>query len=96
MDVLVYVSLVIFAIVLVVGIVAKLLLSKMQEKGEAEKTDYQVFFVLGISFFPIGLVFMILAVTSDFPIAVGIPLFVMGIFYLILGLSNRNKWKRNK
>jgi hypothetical protein len=46
---------------------------------------------MGISFFSIGVVFMILAVTSDFPVAVGIPFFVMGIIYLTPGLTNRSK-----
>jgi uncharacterized membrane protein len=96
MDVLVYISLAIFAIVIVVGVIAKLLLRKTQEKGKAENTDYQAFFILGISFFPLGFIFMMLALTSDFPIAIGIPFLAMGIIYLTIGLSNRNKWKRNK
>jgi L-asparagine transporter-like permease len=96
MDVLVYISLAIFAIVLIVGIVAQLLLRKTQEKEKAEKIDYQAFFILGISFFPLGFIFTVLAVTSDFSIAIGIPFLAMGIIYLAIGLSNRNKWKRNK
>jgi glucose uptake protein GlcU len=96
MDVLVYASLAIFAIVIVVGIVATLLLRKTQEKGEAKKTDYQAFFVLGISFFPLGFIFMVLALTSDFPGEIGIPFLAMGLIYLALGLSNQKKWKKEK
>jgi Ca2+/Na+ antiporter len=96
MDVIVYIPLAIFVIVIVVGIIAKLLLRKTEEKGKAEKIDYQAFFILGISFFPLGFIFMMLALTSDFPIAIGIPFLAMGIIYLAIGLSNRNKWERNK
>ncbi len=91
MDVLVYISLAILAIVIVVGVIAKLLLRKTQDEGKAENIDYQAFFILGPSFFSLGFIFMVLALTSDFPIAIGIPFLAMGIIYLTIGLSNRNK-----
>jgi hypothetical protein len=55
MDMLVYISLAILAIVIVVGVIAKLLLRKTQEKGKAENIDYQAFFILAPSFFRLGL-----------------------------------------
>jgi len=96
MDALVWVSLAILAIVVVVAIISALVLRKKCKVEETKEINYQSFFAIGIAFFPLGLVFMILALTSDFPVAVGIPFFAIGIMYLIIGLSNRNKWKRNK
>jgi len=96
MDALGWISLAIWAIVLVVGIISALVLRKKGIVEETKGTTYQTFFVLGISFFPVGIVFTILSLTSDFPVGVGLPLVTMGIFYLIVGLANRNKWKGNK
>lgn len=43
--------------------------------------DYRVFFILGVSFLPIG-------IATDNP-----GLWGMGAVFLILGLANRDKWK---
>ena len=96
MNDLVSVSLASLAILLVAGIILVFVLQKKRENREARETNYQIYFAMGVAFFPIGLIFMILSLISDFPIAVGIPFFAIGIMYLIIGLSNRNKWKRNK
>ena len=96
MNVFVWVSLAVLAILWVVGIILALVLRKKWKFREVKETDYQTFFVLGVTFFPLGLVFMILSLTSDFPVGVGLPFFAMGIIYLIMSLSNRDKWKGNK
>jgi len=44
-------------------------------------SDYRAFFILGISFLPIG-------IATDNP-----GLWGMGAVFLILGLANRDKWK---
>jgi hypothetical protein len=56
-------------------------------KNEEVKTDYRTFFIFGISWLPLGIVFWIVL---DF--IIGIPLFVMGSTFLIIGLLNRDKW----
>ena len=96
MDVLIWVSLAIFAVVIVVAIIAKLMLGKKREKEEAKKIDYQAFVGVGFSFFSAGVVFMILGLTSDFPVALGISFFGLGLIYLVLGLTNRNRGKEKR
>ena len=95
MDAFVWIAIGIWSILIVIGILALVLRKKWMIK-ETKGTNYQTFFVMGISFFPLGLVFMILSLTSDFSIGVGLPFFVMGIVYFIIGLANRDKWKGNK
>lgn len=60
-----------------------------RRKPEQEKEiDYQAFFTMGISFIGLG---VILTATIN----VGFLGFVaLGIIYIILGLSKRNKWKK--
>lgn len=60
-----------------------------RRKPEQEKEiDYQAFFTMGISFIGLG---AILTATIN----VGFLGFVaLGIIYIILGLSKRNKWKK--
>ena len=92
----VWISFANLVILLVVRIILVLVLRKKWKVGETKETDYRTYFVMSVTFFPLGLVFMILSLTSDFPVGVGLPFFAMGIIYLIMSLSNRDKWKGNK
>jgi len=51
----------------------------------------EVFFILGIFFLPMGIVLMI---TIDNPAFIGIT--GMGLIYMVIGLANRDKWKKNE
>jgi len=51
-----------------------------RQKGLKRDPDYRAFFILGISFLPIG-------IATDNP-----GLWGMGAIFLILGLANRDKW----
>ena len=53
--------------------------------------NYEVFFILGIFFLPMGIVLMI---TIDNPAFIGIT--GMGLIYMVIGLANRDKWKKNE
>lgn len=61
---------------------------KVSEKQERE-IDYQVFFMLGLVFFVIG-------IGGIFTIGFfSIMFLVMGIVFLIIGLANRDKWTKS-
>ena len=61
---------------------------KASEKQEGE-IDYQVFFVLGLVFFVVG-------IGGVFTIGFfSIMFLVMGIVFLIIGLVNRDKWTKS-
>lgn len=82
------IALIAIGILLVItGIVTAFLWKKKKEEKPAE-IDYRVFFILGICWFPLGVVF----VASRFPI--GYVFFILGFLYLVIGLANRDKWKK--
>jgi len=76
----------VLALIIGVGILTVLLaliaIYIMKKKaGQKVEPDYRAFFILGISFLPIG-------IATDNP-----GLWGMGAVFLILGLVNRDKWK---
>ena len=64
-------------------------MEKKEESG-IDETNYQVFFILGICLFPVGLVFLINGNIAF------IGLVGMGLIYPIIGLANRDKWEKKK
>jgi heme A synthase len=87
MNVLMYPILVaIISILVLTGIIVVLVWKKRKKESSAE-TDYRVFFILGICWFPLGIVFM--AINNP----IGFVFFIVGAAYLVIGLANRDKWK---
>jgi len=64
-------------LMLVLGVVVIYMMKKGHYRHEA---DYRAFFLLGIVWFPLGLVL-------DLPF-----FYILGLVYLGVGLGNRNKW----
>ena len=56
-------------------------------RDKNHKTDYHAFFVMGIIWVGAGIPLM---VTTNSP-----ALFVMGIVFMVLGLSHHKEWKKN-
>ena len=52
----------------------------MRKKGWKHETDYKAFFVMGVVWFPLGLLF-------DMPF-----FFILGLAYMAIGLANKDKW----
>jgi drug/metabolite transporter (DMT)-like permease len=90
----------VMSLLLVIGIVVTLLLvvvlRKRKREGKAEETDYRAFFIMGVAFLPTGFAMMIVYFLVEIPFEVGLPLFALGLIYLIIGLANRDKWKKNE
>jgi len=55
-----------------------------RHRGESREPNYRVFFVMGITWLPIGIA------TKNY------GLLGMGLAFLIIGLANRDKWKDEK
>jgi len=88
----------VMSLLLVIAIVVTLLLvvvlRKRKREGKAEETDYRAFFIMGLAFLPTGFAMMMVYFLVEIPFEVGLPLFALGLIYLIIGLANRDKWKK--
>ncbi|KUO39137.1 MAG: hypothetical protein AVW05_04670 [Hadesarchaea archaeon DG-33] len=62
---------------------------KKRKEGKSKETDYRAFFIMGISFLPLGIV---MTITIGNPGMLGLT--ALGIIYMIMGLANRDKWKK--
>ena len=75
-------------LVLSIGLIALaivLVIFKMRKvQAGTSKTDYRVFFILGIVWLPIG-------IATDNSIFL-----ILGVVYMIIGIANREKWAKNK
>lgn len=78
----------IIVVLIVVGIVAALAARKSGRKGRRKEVNYNVFFVIGICWFPLGIVFM----TIDSPL--GFMFFPLGLAYLAIGLVGTRKQRK--
>jgi predicted membrane channel-forming protein YqfA (hemolysin III family) len=73
--------------IIVIGFVVLAVRLKRRKQEEVRPIDYRTFFILGICWLPMGIIFWIVM-----DLAFGIPLFVMGGTFLTIGLLNRVKW----
>lgn len=93
-------SLSVTILLLLVGIVVTLLmvlvLRKRKRERKAGETDYRAFFIMGVAFLPTGFAMMMVYFFAELPFEVGLPLFALGLIYLIVGLANRDKWNKNQ
>jgi len=90
----------VMSLLLVTGIVVTLLLlvvlRKRKRAGKTGETDYKAFFIMGLAFLPTGFVMMIVYVLAEIPFEIGLPLVALGLIYLVIGLANRDKWRKTK
>lgn len=73
--------------ILVVAALAVLLIRK---RKVPEETDYRIFYILGIVFTLMGSGSLV-EDNDAFT-----PLFILGLVYLAIGLTNKDKWKRQQ
>jgi uncharacterized membrane protein len=88
----------IMSLLLLIGIVVTLLLvavlRKRKREGKAGETDYKAFFIMGVVFLPTGFAMMMVYFLAELPFEIGLPLFALGLVYLLIGLANRDKWRK--
>jgi uncharacterized membrane protein YfcA len=90
------ISAAIAVILIVVGILVAFVAWRRRKEGKLAEPNYRAFFVMGIVWVPVGMVFMFIFFLSDIPFVIGMPLFAMGLVYLTIGLANRDRWKTNR
>ena len=90
----------IISLLLGIGILVTLLmvviLRKSRNEGKTGKTDYRAFLMMGAAFLPTGIVMMLAYFLTELPFEIGLPLVALGLIYLVIGLVNRDKWKKIK
>ena len=79
---------------LVLGLIVLLALVAvvMNMKRGKEPTDYYTLFIIGIVWLPFGIVMKFL----DGNLFVGNLFILLGLIYSLMGLANRDKWKKNR
>ena len=87
MSTIVYLMIGILIILLLVLIATIFIVKKKKEEGINKEPDYRAFFIMGISFLPMGIIFTA-TINPGFIGFIG-----MGIIYMAIGLANRDKWK---
>jgi uncharacterized membrane protein YfcA len=90
------ISAAIAAILVVVGILVAFVAWRRRKEGKLAEPDYRAYFVMGIVFVPVGIIFMFIFLLSNIPFVIGMPLLAMGLVYLAIGLANRDKWRTNR
>ncbi|MBN2074403.1 MAG: hypothetical protein JW762_02510 [Dehalococcoidales bacterium] len=80
------------AIVVVAGILVYSFYKDRKRDRAENDPDYRLFFRIGMSFIIIGLIFLILAFTTDLAYLTTIPLFIIGVIYTALGWNKRDTW----
>ena len=81
----------IIAGLVVVGLILAIVVLKKKKSGKKGEPNYQVFFNIGMVWIPVGVVFML-----TINIVIGIAFMGMGVSYMAIGLSNRDKWEKKE
>jgi uncharacterized membrane protein len=91
MDEWILLTIILGAIAVIVGVfVLFMMMQKKKKDGTYKEPDYRAFFIMGICFLPMGLIFT----TVISPAFNG--LLAIGIIYMLIGLANRDKWNNKE
>ena len=75
-------------LIILIGVGFVIILKSSKKK---RPTDYYNFFIMGLTWFPLGIVFM----TTIEDNSVGSFFFILGLVYMAIGLSHKKEWKKN-
>ena len=75
-------------IAVIVGVFVLFVMQKKKKEGTYKEPDYRAFFIMGICFLPMGIIFTT-AISPAF-----ISFLALGIIYMSIGLANKDKWKK--
>jgi heme A synthase len=85
---------IIVALMILLGLILILIVWRKRKEKEYKEIDYRAFFMMGTAFLPIGMASMIVFSQLDISFIPGLPLFLLGLVYFVIGLANRDKWKK--
>lgn len=90
----VWISVALLATVLTLGLLWILVNLKKKAGASAPQPNHRVFFFVGVVMLIAGTVEMVIFLRSDISYVVALPLLVIGLVFTVIGLANRDKWKR--
>ncbi len=82
----------IVASLVLIGILLTIIVWKKSKDSTTIESRYKAFFIMGITIFPSGTIFMFIYLVSGLPFLIGMPLSAIGLVYLLIGLTNRHRW----
>ena len=88
------ITIIILAVLMVVGAIVALIALERRKEGKSAEPNYRAFFIMGVTFIPIGIIWIIVSLGLDISFVVGIPFLGLGVTYLIIALANRDKWRK--
>ncbi len=90
MNIWILITILLGLIAVIVGVIVLYVMQKKKKEGVYKDPDYRAFFIMGICFLPMGIIFTT-TVNIGF---MGIT--ALGIIYMVIGLSNRDKWEKRE
>jgi uncharacterized membrane protein (DUF4010 family) len=65
---------------------------KRRREGRMSPANYRAFFIMGLAWLLVGSALMAVSLYAGMSILYALPLFALGVIYLVIGLLNRGKW----
>jgi len=90
----VLVSTALLAIVLTLGLLWILVSLKKKAGASAPQPNHRAFFFMGVVMLIAGTAELLIFLRSDVSYVVALPLLVIGLVFVVIGLVNRDKWRR--
>jgi len=87
---------VIRAVLIVVGIITVIMVSKRKREGIYQGQYYIGIFVIGITAFTMGVILLIVSFITDLLFDYSLFLIVVGVIALLIGFVARKIWKKNR
>jgi hypothetical protein len=87
---------VIRAVLIVVGIITIIMVSKRKREGIYQGQYYIGIFVIGITAFTMGVILLIVSFITDLSLFYALYLISVGVIALLIGLVARKIWKKNR
>ena len=88
-------TIILLVILVTIGVILVIVIWKRKSANRFKGTNFHIFYVMGIGFILAGIASMFIYSRLGMPFFIGMPLFAMGITYLIVGLLNKDKWQKH-
>ena len=84
----------ILVILIMIGLFSRLSTRNREKTGVTRETNYRMFFKMGLIMSLVGLAGIITSIILDYSFLTAMPVFSIGLVYLVIGWSKRDTWKK--